>query len=88
MATGEITSITIAGLCLIALVVFFWMASRGWSSGSQPLAKIRVRTNDHFRRPAPPLDENNDTIRIPDWILGLIIMMIVLTTVLAITTHP
>jgi hypothetical protein len=88
MATGEITSIIIAGISLMALVVFFWMASRGWNSGSQPLAKIRVRTNDHYHRPAPHLGEDNDAVQLPEWIMGLFFLMILVTTVMVVATRP
>ncbi len=80
---GELANLYIIGLSLA--VILFMMVLYSRINNSRPLAKIRVRIDDRYRRGSLPPEENVSQAR--DLLVGLLFVLAVLAGMIALLSR-
>jgi hypothetical protein len=81
---GELANLYIIGLSLAAILFVIVLYSR--FNDSRPLAKIRVRTDDRYRRGNLPPEENQVS-QPRDLVVGLLFVLAVLAGMIALLSR-
>ncbi len=83
--TGEIVNLYIMGLGLAAVFLFV-IAFYSRINDSRPLAKIRVRVDDRYRRGSLPSEGNNLT-QPRDLVIGIFFVLAVMAGMIALLSR-
>ncbi len=86
MTHGELLSISVAGFSIV-LALLLLVAFSGRIHDSRPLAKIRVRSDNRYRRAAPPVEEN-DAVGPPGFLVGLLLTLLALAVIFSLLNQP